>query len=112
MTELKTWGGRSRFKYDGSVLRGTTIYFGKKSKVSIQTSTYQALLNGFHQCVVTVGTSRTDERAGSLGEWLKDHVTRTAIASYVASILLSEGYGERVDHVSIYLRKGVRAKAQ
>ena len=32
----------------------------------------------------------------SVGKWLQDKVTRTAMASYVAPILVEEGYAEQV----------------
>ncbi len=40
---------------------------------------------------------------GSLGEWLQTNVTRSAIACYVASILVIEGYAKRVGIHDIYI---------
>ena len=41
------------------------------------------------------GTSRTDPQLGSLGEWLKEKVSKTATASYVGAILVNEGYAKK-----------------
>jgi len=45
---------------------------------------------------VPIGTSRNDPPAGSVGERLQEHVTKTAIASYVGAILVDEGFPERL----------------
>jgi hypothetical protein len=46
---------------------------------------------------VNTGTSWTVLLAGSVGEWLMENVTRTAIASYVVPILLEEGHAEKLE---------------
>lgn len=56
---------------------------------------YVALRLHFRGRKVPVSTSRTDPRRDSLGAWLQVNVTPTAIASYVAPILVHEGYAER-----------------
>jgi hypothetical protein len=43
-----------------------------------------------------MGTSRDNPPTGSVGAWLQENVTKTAIASYVGPILLSEGLASRV----------------
>ncbi len=98
MMTLPTWKGRSRFKYEGSVKKqGTQIWFGKKGfSVTVSNSQYTKLLDHFKGQEVPVGTSRDRPQAGSLGEWLQRNVTRTAIASYVAPILVRERYARRV----------------
>lgn len=95
MKELSTWGGRSKFKYSGSVAAGTSISYGKGWSVYITGSQYQILLNHFHGEEVEIGASRDAVPPDSVGEWLQKYVTRTAIASYVGPILLIEGYAER-----------------
>ena len=88
----KTWAGRSKFEYTGSVETGTEITYGKKFKVRVSAQHYKHLRKHFLNDVVSVGTSRTNPPRGSLGSWLQENVTRTAIASYVAPILIIEGY--------------------
>jgi hypothetical protein len=94
---LPTWTGKSRFKYEGSVTKGTEIWFGKnKRPITVSASQYARLLDHFREQEVPVGTSRDKPRHGSLGEWLQANVTRTAVASYLAPILITERYASRV----------------
>lgn len=92
MKNLKTWGGKSSFTYEGSVQYGTTIFYGKGWKVNISADHYEKLIQHFRGRVVPCGTSRTSPPKGSLGEWLNRNISKTAIASYVSSILIHEGY--------------------
>jgi len=97
MQTLPTWSGRSQFRYAGSVARGVSIRYGSKGwPASITGEEFAALLAAFGGRRVDVGTSRTSPPPMSLGAWLQQHVTRTAIASYVAPILLAEGIADRV----------------
>jgi len=91
-----TWGGRSNFDYSGSVETGTVITYGHGYKARVDAQDYVALRKHFLGRTVPVGTSRTDPPADSLGAWLQANVTITAIAPYVAPILLMEGYAVRV----------------
>jgi hypothetical protein len=94
---LPTWAGESNFEYTGSVAVGTQILYGKKrSRKTITAAQYRALLRHFKGGTVGIGTSRTNRPPGSVGQWLEENVTGTAIASYVGPILLEEGYAERV----------------
>lgn len=89
--EIKTWAGRSTFGYIGSVCQGVVIYFGEVGEVMLKPEVFAQILREFGGRTVKVGTSRTDAPRGSLGAWLQKNVTRTAIASYVAPILVAEG---------------------
>ena len=91
-----TWGGRSQVDYSGSVATGTDIVYGQGWTVRVGAEEYAALRNHFLDRIVPVGTSRTDPPSDSLGAWLLANVTMTAIASYVAPILVLEGYARRV----------------
>lgn len=96
---LPTWDvGRGRsFEYGGSVATGTEILYGKKPhRQRITAAQYHALLRHFKGATVGIGTSRTNRTPGSVGQWLEENVTGTAIASYVGPILLEEGYAQRV----------------
>ena len=61
---------------------------------------FSELLNFFKGREVNMGTSMDAAPLGSVGKWLQQNVTRTAIASYVGPILLSEGYAVRGSTVS------------
>ena len=94
---LRTWTGKSHFKCEGSVREGTQIRFGKNEQpLSVSASQYTRLLDHFKGQEVPVGTSRDKPQPGSLGEWLQENVRRTAIASYLSVILVTEGYARRV----------------
>src|SRR5271157_337702 len=94
MKTLPTWGGKSAFKYSGSVTTGTEIQYGEgfRSKASVSEKQYSALRINFSKREVSIGTSRNPP-TGSVGEWLMQNVTHTAIASYVGPILISEKVG-------------------
>lgn len=95
MTTLKTWSGRSQFKYSGTVVAGTDIWYGEnKAHVYISSQIYSALLLHFKGLEVSIGTSRTAAPRGSVGEWLQKHI-KTAVASYIGPILIHEEYAER-----------------
>lgn len=92
---LPTWGGRSEFAYTGSVAQGTEILYGRRGRLLVTYEQYEELLRRFRGRTVVVGTQRRNPPAGSLGEWLRRRVTRSSAASYVAQILVHEGYAER-----------------
>jgi len=100
MQTLKTWAGRSKFEYEGNESQGVEIYYGEGHRVNITTNHYSALLNHFRGRTVDIGTSRDKPQRGSLGEWLQENVTRTAIASYVGPILIHEGHAVKTDNGS------------
>jgi hypothetical protein len=104
---LNTWGHGSTFAYQGTVRHGTRIQYGHGAAstngtphmVEIVWLQYLALLSDFAGQTVAVGASRTSPPGGSLGWWLQRAVSQTALASYVAQILIHEGYARRVsDH--------------
>lgn len=96
MKKLYTWGGRSHFEFEGSVVEGTKIYFAQSAPVMVSAYDYYRLLSEFQGQTVNIGTSRTDPPAGSVGEWLLSHVVKSNLMSYVGSILVDEGYAEAV----------------
>jgi hypothetical protein len=98
---IETWGGNSTFEYDGCVLSGTKIKYGTSNSVNVSTQQYSALRNYFLGQVIKVGTARTGAPGNSLGDWLQNNVTKTAIASYVAAILVREGYALRESDTEI-----------
>jgi ribosomal protein S27AE len=103
--KLETWGGRSSFKYSGSVETGTEIIFGKGWKAKISAEEYIALRRHFMGRIVNIGTSRTEPPEGSLGKWLQANVKREAIACYIGPILIIEGYAKRIKKHEICITK-------
>lgn len=99
---LHTWGHRALFSYSGSVKKGTTIKYGggvggvnaRPFSVKVTAVQYRSLIVHFKGHRVSTGTSRNPPLS-SLGAWLQLHVTPTGIASYVAAILIHEGYAKR-----------------
>lgn len=96
MPRIATWMGNSSFTYSGCPLTGTAIRYGKDGKTSVASSEYAALGKHFKGRAVPVGASRTSPAPGSLGAWLKQSGRQTAIATYVASILVHTGHAKRV----------------
>jgi hypothetical protein len=90
MKTILTWAGRSKFKYSGSVKSGTKIIYGSGFSTTISAAQYYALFKHFQNKIIDIGTSRTNPPVNSVGEWLQKNVTKTAIASYVGAILISE----------------------
>lgn len=98
-----TWGGKSQFAYTGSVVTGTDITYGNNRLIRVTAAQYQALRTHFAGRTVPVGTSRTVRHPFSVGAWLQAHGIATAVASYVAPILVHEGYAQRVGRSDIHL---------
>lgn len=95
---LRTWGGKTNFEYEGDPLStGTVIYYGKdcKYKVKVSEAQYLALIARFSGQSVPAGTSRDNPPSNSLGYWLQEKVTKTALASYIGSILVNHGLAEK-----------------
>lgn len=59
------------------------------------------MLEEFNGSTVPIGTSRNKSSSVSLGYWLQENITKTAIESYVGKILLYEGYAIKVESGSI-----------
>ncbi len=106
MRTLKSWAGRSNFSYNGSVKQGTKITYGRGYSLSISAPQYAELLAHFLGDTVDIGTSRTNPPRGSVGKWLQSNVTKTAIASYVGSILIAEGYAKKHGGSKITFKTG------
>lgn len=92
---IPTWGNRSEFDYTGSLDNGTEISYGNGNLISVSAQQYQAMLVHFRGQVISVSPERTNPAVGSLEQWLTENVTATAIASYVAPILVREGVAIR-----------------
>ncbi len=105
MVTLATWAEKSRFSYTGSVKKGTKIIYGDNNEIFINAEDYIKLLEHFKGLSVEIGTSRDNPPKGSMGDWLLQNVTKTAVASYVGPILIKEGYAEKTDKTIISIKK-------
>ena len=103
MPSLNSWAGRSTFRYNGSVTDGKTIKYGQGNKymVHVTQDQYSTLIYQLQGKTVKAGTSRTNPLIGSVGEWLQENVTQTAISSYICFILINERYAEKVGSTEI-----------
>lgn len=92
---LPTWGGgEERFEYTGSVAGGTTIRYGEAFKwtATISAAHYKSILQKFGGKEIRIGTSKDKPPAGSVGEWVKEHINRSGLMSYVGAVLVEEGF--------------------
>ena len=101
MVTLNTWAGKSCFSYTGSVKEGTEITYGDNNTITISAADYNKLLLYFNGLTVEIGTSRDKPPSGSLGEWLQNNITKTAVASYIGPVLINEGYAKKASNTSI-----------
>jgi len=94
---MPTWAGKSEFECDGAVGEDITFYYGKNFSHTLKISACDVtkLLTAYAGMEASIGTSRTDPPAGSVGAWLKLNVIETAIASYLGPILIADGYATR-----------------
>lgn len=99
--KIKTWAEHSTFEYSGCVLTGTEITFGNDQTVTITTAQWMLLRAQFLGKISNVGTSRDNPPIGSMGEWFKTHIRNQALTSYVAVILVREGYAIKEDEHNI-----------
>jgi hypothetical protein len=110
MRTLNTWGHQTVFRYEGSVDTGTEIEFGPGAAIvgheghHATVSDYCNLLAHFSGHTVPVGASHDNPPANSLGAWLVANVNRTALASYVAPILVQEQYADRIGGNDLVIR--------
>ena len=71
------------------------IRYGRGWEVRVPADAWASLLRHFDGRKVPCGTSRTEPPRGSLGEWLMQNLSRTAMASYVGAILVAEGFAAK-----------------
>lgn len=105
MVEMRTWGGKAIFHYNGSVQEGTKIIYGNQYQIIITKENYMAILHEFYGKTVPAGTSRDNPPDNSVGRWLINNITKTSIASYVLPILVAEGYAVKHGHDIEFIKK-------
>ena len=96
MIELKTLSKGSPFRYEGSIKNGIEILYGKSNEKIVPQEILESLIKNFSNKTVPIETTRTieDLNEGSLGHWLNKNINGPVITSYIASILVHEGYAE------------------
>jgi hypothetical protein len=97
MDTLRTRAQGAEFSYDRTAAGDVVIRYGKTGRARVSAADYARLLRRFRGQVVAVGTSRNCPPAGSVGEWLQENVTKVAIASYLAPILVHRGDARWLD---------------
>jgi hypothetical protein len=91
---------KRRFVYVGSVATGVRVIF-RSSVMRVSAGFFWALLGRFAGYSVKGGFSQTKATRGGLGEWVAQYsrlLNETALtprhASFVAAVLVNEGYAE------------------
>ncbi len=96
--DCKTFAGRKKFSYVGSVETGTKIWVGTAmlSPLRFTKEQWAALLGQFREKTIPAGLSFDKPEAGSMGDWIQANwKTKIGPATYVGGILIAEGYAER-----------------
>lgn len=88
--ELKTWGGRSNFKYKGNINTGIELIFGNNNRFFIRPEKISKLLEELKGKTIQVGSAFKDPKKDTLEYWLQNNVTKTSISTYLASVLVNE----------------------
>lgn len=97
MKKAKTIAEGASFSYEDKI----TIRYGKNRPINLSLSDLAELLLDFRGRKIFINTSRTKTRKGSLGFWLNPKDKKTAIANYVAAILVEEGFAKKVGNNKI-----------
>lgn len=101
MMTLKTRAKAAEFSYERTADGRIRIEYGNHREISISAKDYDRLVKAFSGQQVSLGASRTNPPQGSVGEWLQQNVTKTAIASYIGAILVHEKRGIWVDDFTL-----------
>jgi len=106
-TELITWSGGSKFRYTGTMISGVKILYGSNFKYTftLTSNELDRLLDHFIGSKVRLNTSRTAAIPGSVGDWIKSNITKTAITPYLGPIIIFEGYARKVNADIIFRQK-------
>jgi len=95
---LQTKAKGAQFSYERTPDGRIRLEYGKNNQSTIVAEDYERLIETFRGRTVPLGTSRDNPPPGSVGEWLQENVTKTAIASYIGPILVYEGHAVWVDN--------------
>jgi len=97
MITLRTKATGAKFSYERTPDDRIRIKYGANRKITIAAEDYERLIETFRGQTVPLGTSRDNPPSGSVGKWLQQNVTKTAIASYIGPILVYEGQAVWID---------------
>lgn len=101
-----TLDGYRSFEYLGTVESGTEIHYRGGQIVRIEAYQYAQMRRHFlHQVIWVSGSFNSALLANSLGSWMIENVTDKRVAAFVASILVLEGYANRVGVRKIQIYK-------
>jgi len=93
----KTFAGLGEFRVSGSIATGAEIWPGQmRYPIRFPKNFFDSLLRRFRAQEVNVGLQFDRPGKDSLGEWIKKNLpTKMNPATYVAGLLIDEGYAER-----------------
>jgi excisionase family DNA binding protein len=95
--KCKTFAGLKEFQVSGSIAAGAQIWPGQmRYPIRFPKEFFDALLGRFRGREINVGLQFDRPAQGSLGEWIKKNLpTKMNPATYVAGLLIDEGYAVR-----------------
>jgi len=95
--KCKTFAGLGEFRVSGSIATGAEIWPGQmRYPIRFPKDFFDSLLRRFRAQEVNVGLQFDRPGKDSLGEWIKKNLpTKMNPATYVAGLLIDEGYAER-----------------
>ena len=88
MITLRTRAKGVEFSYERTLDNRILIQYGDDRRITIAAEDYRRLIDTFKGRTVPLGTSRDSPPPHSVGKWLQENVTKTAVASYIGSILV------------------------
>lgn len=97
MKRSNTIAKKEAFLYENEI----SIIYGDSRESTLPIKIIGEMIRNFHGKKVAIGASRDNPPVGSLGAWLKSKRISTAIASYVAPMLINEGLARAVDDHTI-----------
>lgn len=91
MQLLRTQSRNRPFSYERLADGRIRLRYGQGFETRIAAMDIERLLTVFQGQTVLLGTSRDYPPEGSIGAWLQQNVTKTAVAAYLGPVLVHEG---------------------
>ena len=101
MVRLRTRSRGIAFAYQRMLDGAIHIEFGRGNRATLKAKDYLRAIDQFRGQIAALGTSRDSPTPGSIGKWLQENVTRTALASCLGPILVHEGHAVWVDDYTL-----------
>jgi excisionase family DNA binding protein len=108
-----TFGGETQFRVQGSVEKGARIWPGKKAPYPLKCSKefFEGLLKKHRGQTTRVGLSFSEPGEASLGAYIRRELnTKMNPTTYIAGLLVEEGYAERSERGYIRFFSGQRGR--